>query len=307
MGEMISLVHRQVSEKARETISRALKLIDFRYRNSFRTVVIKPNLCYYWRASTGYTTDPEVVSGIIDYIHEKYGRDIRIIVAEADASAMKTKYAFQILGYNKLAKKKNVMLFNLSNDVLEEREVEVGNCRIKFKIPQLLLESDFFINVPKLKVMRTTKITCAFKNIFGCIGEPRKIVYHPILSKAIVGINKILQPHLTIVDGLVALGRYPIKLNLIMASVDPFSVDWVASRVMGYNPNKVEFLKIAIKEKLGNPKDIVACGENIKDLSRIFPKMSFFSSELLWNIQFRLLNCYSKIVGDVIPPLLEKP
>jgi len=92
-----------------------------------------------------------------------------------------------------------------------------------------------------------------------------------------------------------------------MASVDPFSVDWVASRVMGYNPNKVEFLKIAIKEKLGNPKDIVACGENIKDLSRIFPKMSFFSSELLWNIQFRLLNCYSKIVGDVIPPLLEKP
>lgn len=63
------------------------------------------------------------------------------------------------------------------------------------------------------------------KNIFGCIGYRRKIVYHPFLDEAIVGINKVLRPHLTVVEGLVALGRYPVKLVLIMASADPFSVD----------------------------------------------------------------------------------
>jgi uncharacterized protein (DUF362 family) len=207
-----------------------------------------------------------------------------------------------------LAKEKNVELFNLSNDILVDEKVFVNNREMLFKVPKLLLESDLFINVPKLKIMRTTKITCAMKNVFGCIGLPKKIVYHPFLNEAIVGINRILRPHLTIVDGLVALGRFPIKLGLIMAGVDAFSVDWIASQIMGYKPSKVEFLKIATKERLGNPGKpaIMIRGENIEEFKRIFPKANFTSSNYWWSIQFWLMSTYRKIVGDVIPPFLEE-
>jgi uncharacterized protein (DUF362 family) len=169
-----------------------------------------------------------------------------------------------------------------------------------------LLEADLFINIPKLKIMRATKITCGMKNIFGCIGYPRKIEYHTQLNEAIVGINKILRPHLIIVDGLVALGRSPIKLGLIMAGADTFSVDWIASQIMGHKPSKVRFLKIALKEKLGDTHGITTRGASPEDFAKVFPKANFTSSNYWWGIQFSLLKAYKKIAGDIIPPVLEE-
>lgn len=307
MGNAVSLVRTQSSiEEIKNSISEALDLIDFKLDEKVELVAIKPNLCYYWDAATGYTTDPRVVIGVIDCVREKYGVDVDIKIVEADASAMRTKYAFPVLGYKKLAEEKNVGLFNLSQDVLIDKTVHVNQREVSFKVPRLLLKSDLFINVPKLKIMQATKITCAMKNIFGCIGSPRKVVYHSFLDAAIVGINKILRPHLTIVDGLVALGRFPVKLGLIMASVDVFSIDWIASQIMGYNPSKLGFLKVAEKEKLGNPNGIETRGETVTEFKKIFPKEKFFSSKLLWNTQFWLLNLYRMIVKDVVPPALEE-
>jgi uncharacterized protein (DUF362 family) len=288
------------------SIKEALDLAGFQFPRSVKTVVIKPNLCYYWGSSTGSTTDPRVVAAVIDCVRENCGANVEIKIAEADASAMRTKYAFPVLGYLKLAEEKKVKLVNLSEDGLNEIQVSVNDKDLTFKVPQLLAKADLFINVPKLKVMRATTITCAMKNIFGCIGLPRKVMYHSILDEAIVGINKILRPHLTIVDGIIALGQHPIRLDLIMAGVDPFSVDWVASELMGYNPSKIRFLKIAIKEKIGKPSGIATKGENPADFRKIFPKPGISSSKYWWSVQFSLLKLYKKLSGDIIPPALEE-
>jgi len=307
MGGVVSLVRTNSSEQEiKNSISEALALINFKPNDQVKSVAIKPNLCYYWGAATGYTTDPRVVAGIIDYVREIYGMDIDIKVVEADATAMRTKHAFLMLGYEKLAEKKNVELFNLSNDSLDEKKVQVNGREIAFKVPQSLLKADLFINVPKLKIMRETQVTCAFKNIFGCIASPRKVVYHPFLDEAIVGINKILHPNLTIVDGLIALGRFPVKLGLIMASTDPFSIDWIASQIMRYNPSRIGFLRVAMKEKLGYPNGIMTRGESINTFKDIFPKKNFVFSGWWLNIQLGLLRLYTWIVKDVAPPMLEE-
>ena len=307
MGSVVSLVRvKRSAEDIIDAVSEAFDLINFEPDASVKSVAIKPNLCYYWDSDTGYTTDPRVVAGIIDYVRERCGKDVDIKVVEADASAMRTKYAFPVLGYEKLAKEKDVELFNLSKDVLVDKTVHVNKREISFRVPQLLLKSDLSINVPKLKIMRATKITCAMKNIFGCIGAPRKVVYHPFLNEAIVGINKILRPHLTIVDGLVALGRFPAKLNLIMASADPFSIDWVASQIMGYKPSRVKYLKMAFNEKVGDPEGVITRGAEIAEFAKLFPKEGLLSTGFLWSLQFQLLKTYKKIVGDIIPPVLEE-
>jgi uncharacterized protein (DUF362 family) len=305
MGSIVGLVHVKDLESIRNYIFEALKLTEFKFPNPVNCVAIKPNLAYYWDAATGYTTDPRVVAAIVDVVHEICGKDVDIRVVESDASAMRTKYAFPILGYEKLAKEKKIELFNLSEDRLIEKTLIINGREISFRVPELLLKCDLFINVPKLKIMRATKITCAMKNIYGCIGTPRKVVYHKFLNEAIVGINKILRPHLTFVDGLIALGRFPAKLNLLMASVDPFSIDWVVSKIMGYAPSKVKFLKLAIKEGVGSPEGITVRGERIDTFAKLFPKERLISTNFLWNIQFKLLKIYKKITGDIIPPMLE--
>jgi uncharacterized protein (DUF362 family) len=307
MGSPVSLVHCDPnSGSLASSIGKSVELIHFKPGKEVKTVVIKPNLNYYWETATGCTTDPRVVGALVDYLREEYGQDLTIRVVEADASAMRTKHVFPMLGYDRLAENKRIELFNLSTDDLKKEKVSIKGRNLEFEVPQSLLTADLFINMPKLKTMRMTKITCAMKNIFGCIATPRKFVYHPFLEEAIVGINKILKPHLTIVDGLVGLGRFPVKLNLIMASVDVFSTDWVAAQIMNINPKKVGFLKIAHEENLGSPKGITTCGEDLKRFKKQFPSEGLVPQKLSWSLQFGLLHLYRKVSGDVIPPFLEE-
>jgi uncharacterized protein (DUF362 family) len=307
LGSAVSLVKSGYSaEEIKKSVAKALDLIGFKPDPSVRSVVIKPNLCYYWNASTGYTTDPLIVGALIDWIRNCCGEDISVKIAEADASAMRTKYAFKALGYEKLAKEKKVGLLNLSNDVLVDKSVRVGGKELLFNVPQTLLKSDLIVNVPKLKIMRATKITCAMKNIFGANGYVRKIAYHDFLDEAIVGMNKVVRPHVTVVDGLVSLGKFPKRLGLIMAGVDGFSIDWVTSRITGYRPSRVRFLKIAMKEKLGCPDDIVTCGESIEEFAKIFPREGVLMTKYSWRVQFWLLKLYQKLTGDIIPPILQE-
>jgi uncharacterized protein (DUF362 family) len=306
MGDLVSLVKvDSTRDDVKNSIGNALDLIDFKPKGPLKCVDIKPNLCYYWQSATGSTTDPRVVSGVIDLVRDRYGSDVHIRVVEADATAMKTKHVFNMLGYEKLASEKKVELFNLCDDQILEENVSVNGRRITFQIPQSLLKSDLFISVPKLKIARETVMTCGLKNIFGCIAYPKKIVYHPLLDEAIVGVNKILNPDLTLVDGIVALGRFPIRLGLIMASRDPFSADWIASKVMGLNPSKIGFLKRAMKEKVGDLRGIETRGENTTAFTKIFPKQSRWSTKRWWNAQLGLLRLYFKISGDVVPPQFE--
>ena len=306
MGDKVSLVHLKNSEEdIKDGVYKALELINYKIDKPINQVAIKPNLAYYWDANTGYTTDPRVVAALIDWVRDTVGENVEIKVVEADATSMRTHVAFQILGYQKLAEDKKVELFNLSKDKRVEKKVIVNGREIKYKVPKLLLNTDLFINVPKLKILREVRITCAMKNIFGCIASPRKIIYHPYLNEAVVGINKILHPHLNVVDGIVGLGRFPIKLDLIMASVDRFSTDWVASKIMGLKPHDVPFLKISEKENMGTSRGIEIIGEKIDTFRKIFPSEGLISTKYLWGVQLWLLNLYTKIVGDIIPPIIE--
>lgn len=306
MKNSVSLVKSESNEvEIKENLVKALNLIGFHSASLVNTISIKVNLSYYWNASTGQTTDPLLVGALIDYLREVYGSDVEINLAEADASAMRTKYAFPLLGYCRLAEQKKVKLVNLSKDAVQKTEVEVNSRKILLEVPKTLLQSDLFINMPKLKVMRRVHISCAMKNLFGAIAHPRKVDYHPILEETIVGINKILKPHLNIVDGLVALGRFPIKLNLIMAGTNTFAVDWVAAQVMGYNPSKIRFLNYAIKENLGNPRDVTVVGERIAIFSKGFPVENNLAARVKMGLQFSLVRTYCRIVGDVIPPIIE--
>jgi uncharacterized protein (DUF362 family) len=307
LGGAVSLVKSGRSEDAiKDSVAKALDLIKFTLSPSVRNIVIKPNLCYYWNAATGYTTDPLVVGALVDWIRDRCGGSVDVKIVEADASAMRTKYVFKVLGYEKLAAEKNVGLLNLSEDVLVDKSVRVNGKELSFKIPEILAKADLLVNVPKLKIMQATKITCAMKNVFGAMGYARKIRYHNNLNEAIVGMNMCVRPHLTVVDGLVGLGKFPKRLDLIMAGTDGFSVDWIASRIMGYKPSSVRFLKIAMDEKLGDTRGITTLGESVEEFADTFPKEGFAATRRLWKIQFWLLKAYRRLSGDIIPPILEE-
>ncbi len=286
---------------------KALDKLEFDFSKKIRTVVIKPNLCYYWDYSTGETTDPRLVSAVIDWLRLKIGRDIDISVAEADASAMKTKYAFKVLGYDRLCNKKTVNLINLSQGEIRDVPVTVREKNFSLPINDILLNSDLIINLPKLKTHNFVGTTCALKNMFGAISKPRKYSYHKILSHVIVGINKVVKSDIVVVDGLVAKGSYPKKLGVVLAGDDALATDFIAARIMGFNPLRVAHLNLAAKEQIGNTKNISLI-EDIKlaDLKKEFPRYNHVKHNLIMKMQIRLLKSYTKFTGDVFPPFIEK-
>ncbi len=209
-------------------------------------------MCYYYHPSTGEVTDPIFVGAIIEAIREKFSTVSEIFIAESDASAMKCKFVFPILGYDRLAKEKNVKLINLSEMENKIVNVNVDGVDIKFYVPEIFNETDLMINVPKPKYMGLVKISCALKNIFGCNAYPKKYVYHKVLNEAIVGINKLIKSHLTIVDGIIVRGKYTKRLNMVASSEDPVAVDAAVSEMMGINPEKVRYIALASEEKIGS-------------------------------------------------------
>ena len=235
-----------------QAILDSLDLIHYQFAKDIYNVVIKPNLCYYWDYSTGQTTDPNFVAALVDVIRDQVSPDVNVSIVESDASAMRCRYAFKMLGYEKMAQHYGINLVNLSEDESERVEVVVGGQSFHFMVPRTIQTADLRVNVPKIKYLVHTKVSCALKNIFGCNPYPYKFKYHQKLDEVIVALNKVMRFDLCILDGITVSGIKPYRLRLIMASQDPVTLDVAAAKIAGVNPRSVRHIMLACKEKIGH-------------------------------------------------------
>lgn len=275
-------------DKLKESIKKSLDLINFSFDRKADKIVIKPNMCYYYHPSTGDVTDPRFVSALIDVFRENFAANSEIVVVESDASAMKCKYAFKMLAYDKMALEKGVKLVNLTEEKSRTITTKLGRSQFTFHLPELFFEADLIVNVPKVKYMHGVKITGALKNFYGCNAYPRKLIYHKELDETIVFINKQIRTDLVVVDGLVVNGKYTKALNLVMCSEDPVAVDAAASNLMGIAPRSVKQIRIASKEGLGDSR-FSAVGEYLY-FKQNFPKKRFKD-----NLRERVASAYFRI------------
>jgi len=288
-------------------VENSLDSLSDKNLSNYESVIIKPNLCYYWDYSTGQTTDPRVVSAVVDWIRKRSTKYVEIFVAEADASAMKTKYVFKMLGFEKLAKEKQINLVNLSEGEIINKKVMVDGEKFTLPVNKILLDKNLMINVPTLKIHRTIGFTCALKNMFGAIAKPRKYDYHNKLAKIIVAINKIIKSDIILVDGIIAVGKNPKKMGVIITGDDALSTDLFIAKIIGYRPSRSSYLNLGVKEKIGESKifNINSNPLDIEYIKKEFPKANYLIEERKMSFFLSMLKLYTKIVGDVIPPVLD--
>ncbi len=126
-------------------------------------------------------------------------------------------------------------------------------------LPISLQESDVYINLPKMKTHMHALVTLGIKNQYGLILDDQRMTYHRNdLNVKVVDILRIVQPDLTIVDGIFAVqGQAPLSgsvvehMNTIVCGEDVVAVDTVSSSLMGIDPMEVAMLRIARAEKIG--------------------------------------------------------
>jgi uncharacterized protein (DUF362 family) len=259
----------------KQAISQSLNLINYTFNKNARKIVIKPNLCYYWDATTGQTTEPRFVGELIDLIREQIHPDADIAVVESDASAMRCKYAFRMLGYEKLVKEKNVRLVNLTQDECTSVDVPCNGNVYNFMVPQTISGADLKINIAHIKyTVDPVKLTCALKNIFGCNPTQKKFKYHADLGNVIVALNKAMPFDLCLIDNNIAAGVQPRRMGLVMASQDPVALDSAAAKIAWLNPAKIPYFRTAEREGVGK-RAYVLRGEPLEAFRAIYPKVTF--------------------------------
>jgi len=247
-------------------------------------VHIKPNLVSARPASDGATTHPEIAEGIIIYLRDCGVRDITI--AESSQVGSSTMNAFDTCGYTALSRKYGVNL----HDTKSDKVIHKTSHGTELSICESVLNADYLINIPVLKGHCQTKLTCCLKNLKGCIPDSEKRRYHTIgLHKPIAALSAALKPDLHIVDGVCGdlsfeEGGNPVIANRIMLGFDPVLLDSYGAGLIGYHPDDIEYLRLAMKYGVGcfadentkiiefngdmKPKTRPSSGGEVKQLSR---------------------------------------
>lgn len=261
-------------ENPSEMVAKALKPIG--YENLVKpedNVLIKPNYVAAKPPSTGITTDSEIIENIIALVKEVGVKEI--IVGEGGAGD--TEKAFDVVGIRDVAARQKVKLVNLNKD--ERVNIKIPNAKFlkEVGIAKTALNTTCIINVPKLKVHHMALVTLSMKNLMGFI-LPKNIMHENINEKivelATLFIDKV---KINLVDGLVGsetdeVNGNPVKMNVIVAGKDMVATDIISTAIMGINPEKVKYLKLAEERGLGTAtlSNIMVVGEKIENVRRRF-------------------------------------
>jgi uncharacterized protein (DUF362 family) len=217
-------------------------------------VVLKPNLVMARPAATGITTHPELAEGIVRFLLDAGVR--KITIAESSWTGGDTRRAFEVCGYTRLADrygKFGLRLLDLKADAVQVVTVR-GE---RFKVFRSILEADYLVNLPVLKGHGATKLTCALKNLKGCIPDSEKRRYHAEgLHRPIAALNTIIRQDLVVVDGLCGdptseTGGNPLQMDRVILGKDPVLVDSYVARLMGYHPQAIKHVDMAARYGVG--------------------------------------------------------
>ena len=153
------------------------------------------------------------------------------------------------------------------------------------------------VHLPTVKCHIYTTTTGAMKNAFGGLLNTRRHYTHSVIHETLVDLlaiqKEIHSGIFTIMDGTFCGNgpgprtMIPVEKGLILASSDCVAIDAVAAKIMGFDPMKIGYIRLAHKDGLGvgQIEEIEVLGEDISDMNFQFSVGDNFASrfgDLFW-------------------------
>ncbi len=264
------------------------------------SIALKPNLVLSGTPDTGATTHPGVLSGCIEYLQQAGFRDISVI--ESSWVGDNTLRAMKVCGYDKVCERYGVPFYDLKKDQTRTvptalRPMEIA-CRA--------LDADFLIDLPVLKGHCQTVMTCALKNLKGCLPDREKRRFHSDgLIEPIAALGAVLKPALVIVDSICGdlnfeEGGNPVQTNRMLLGTDPVQMDAYGCRLMGHRLEDVPYIQLAEQWGAGSTQiradDLITLNEPTKGAE--YPAASGLVKRLTRGVQAESAcsACYAALV-----------
>lgn len=141
-----------------------------------------------------------------------------------------------------------------------------------FHIPRRFLGANI-VHLPTVKTHVFTTTTGAMKNAFGGLLNERRHWTHPVIHETLVDLlliqQRIHRGVFAVMDGTFAGDgpgprcMVPHVKSVILASADQVAIDAVAARLMGFDPLRIRYLRLAHDLGLGvaDPRQIRVVGD----------------------------------------------
>ncbi|HPD15131.1 MAG TPA: DUF362 domain-containing protein [Planctomycetota bacterium] len=276
------------------------------------SVLIKPNLHAAQHWTTAGTTNPALVVALIEWARARGAG--RIVVADGSYyGTPKPEQVFVDTGMAAAVEAAGAewaampshgyRVFANASPLLPP---ETG-------ISQFVFECDRLINVAVMKTHIDCLVTLGMKNLKGCIRNEDKRAFHNDLdiNRALVALNRLITPDLTIVDGTLGMegigphaGR-PANFGHIFASRHTPSVDAVAASAMGVEIAEARTLQYAFEEGLLDPAAIRVVGVPVETIRRRFERPYEAMMRELPGLRLQMTTACSACKLNVIRALRE--
>lgn len=219
-----------------------------------KRVFLKPNMVEY-EVDKAINTNPLVVAAAATAFLKAGAREV--VVGEGPGHRRDIEYLLEGTGLDDVLDDLRLRFVDLNHD-------DVGQVTLRSHftglqsmwLPAELLQSDFIVSMPKLKTHHLAGITASMKNFFGTVpgavyGWPKNLLHFRGIDNSIIDLVATIRPHLTIVDGVIAMegdgpimGR-PRAVGFLAMGTDLVAVDATLARIIGLNPAKVPYLSMA--------------------------------------------------------------
>jgi len=270
----VSIVRAATYDQRLYDIVRRL-LQDHRLNLRGRTVLLKPNLVEF-EPGTSINTHPLLVHAALEAFRSLGASRVRI--AEGPGHRRNTLDLADVAGYFKTVPNFEDLFLDLNlDDVTRVRPARQLSQIDKLYLPNSALAADLLVSIPKMKTHHWVCATLSMKNLFGVVpggiyGWPKNILHWSGIQESIADLHAIFPRQFAIVDGIVGMeGNGPIHgrskpAGVLVAGSDPVAVDATCCRIMGIDPFRIGYLKLA---GLAG-RDIRQTGENISAVATRF-------------------------------------
>ena len=230
-------------------------------------ILVKPNIS----SPNGFECANPLVTQAVAKIFSEY--HCTVLIGEDPAIPIKENIAYEEYGLHELADEVNAKVVSLRYGPHTKAKVPGDGFFSEIEVSSIAQEADLVVGVAAMKTVNITTVTLGLKNMKGLVRPSWKRKFHcEGLNQGIVDLNAAVNPGLSIIDGtfgkdLSASPWVSYAVGLIMASSDFVAADSVCARVMGFDPEKIEHIRLAHEEGLGilGVENIEIRGERLQD------------------------------------------
>lgn len=239
-----------------ELITRGLLELGIESREiDGKRILLKPNLVEVVPGRTHINTHPLVIRGAIEAFLRLGAAEV--LVGEGPGHVTDTLLVVEESGVGDILYEDRIRFVDLNYDNLFNLPNRTGFTALPhLAFPATLRKVDWVVSLAKMKTHHWTGVTLSMKNLFGVMpgsvyGWPKNVLHFHDISRSIVDINATLAPSLAIVDGITGMqGDGPIMGDPVQAGILVMgrslpSVDATCCRIMGINPQRVDYLRVA--------------------------------------------------------------